>query len=188
MPDMLILDYAIASSLPFLILNYILVGWYVNTLDHFYIESWRVFLSVVVVFTGLSNLALAFMRYRLGQQAFIPAVLENYRWAPMFCIFFGGLSFHLCRALLGHAFSINMEWGATAKEAEDSNFFLQLPKIFKRFKWMYLVIVPCIGGMIYLGCFAPHGWRITRSITVAPLAINLISHALFPVRYALSTD
>lgn len=61
-------------------------------------------------------------------------------------IFFGGLSFHLNLAILAHMFSINMEWGATAKEAEASNFFKEMPKIFKSFKWMYLSVSTSVSG------------------------------------------
>ena len=78
-------------------------------------------------------------------------------------------------------FSINMEWGATAKEAEQSNFFKEVPKIFKNFKWMYLFILPCIGGMIYLGCFAPKGWEIKGATATVPLAVMLVSHVILPV-------
>ena len=53
---------------------------------------------------------------------------------PMFAIFFGGLSFHLSLAILSHMFNINMSWGTTAKEKDDSNFFKEIPKIFKNFK------------------------------------------------------
>ncbi len=40
-----------------------------------------------------------------------------------------------------------MEWTATAKELENSGFRIGLDKIFKDFKYMYLVIIPVIGGM-----------------------------------------
>jgi hypothetical protein len=92
----------------------------------------------------------------------------------------------------------DMQWGATAKEKVHSNFFMEIPKIFKSFKWMYLTLVPCIGGMIYLGtltslprhvllsayrflgCFAPKGWEITEIAAVVPMAMTLMSHALLP--------
>ena len=45
--------------------------------------------------------------------------------------FFGGLSIHLSQALLAHMFSYNITWGATKKEVERSNFWLEVPKILK---------------------------------------------------------
>lgn len=41
----------------------------------------------------------------------------------MFIIMFGGMSLHISQALLCHMFSINMQWGATSKEVENTNFF-----------------------------------------------------------------
>lgn len=106
--------------------------------------------------------------------------MENFKWMPMFTIFFGGLSFHLSCAILSHLCSINMQWGATAKEKVDSNFFKEVPKIFKTFKYMYILILIIIGGMIYLGCFAPRGWEIKGVTAIVPLAVTIGSHALMP--------
>jgi hypothetical protein len=75
---------------------------------------------------------------------------------------------------------IDMQWGATAKEKENSNFFKEVPKIAKSFKWMYLTIFPLVGAMIYLGVFAPYGWEIKDVTAVVPLAVMIVSHALLP--------
>ena len=56
----------------------------------------------------------------------------------MFVLFFGGLSFHMCKALLCHALSINMEWTTTAKELEAGGFRVGLDSIVRDFKWMYV--------------------------------------------------
>ena len=178
----MIVDYALAFGLPLTLLNYLLVGWYNGYLDKFYMESWKIFVGLVVVFSGLGNVCLAVLRYRLGEKTLITALIENFKWMPMFAIFFGGISFHLFLALFAHMFSINMEWGATAKEAEVSNFFKEVPKIFKSFKWMYIFVTICIAGMIYLGCFAPKGWQINGVTATMPMAIMLGSHVLLPVR------
>lgn len=134
-----------------------------------------------MVFSLLGNVSLAIIRYRLSEKSLWSALLENFKWMPMMAIFFGGLSFHLSLAILSHMFSINMEWGTTAKEKDDSNFFKEMPKIFKGFKWMYAVIIPMFGGMIYLGRFAPRGWEITEVAAIVPLAVTLSSHALMPL-------
>jgi hypothetical protein len=78
-------------------------------------------------------------------------------------------------------FRINMQWGTTAKEKVDSNFFKEVPKIFKGFKWMYAIVLPLVGGMIYLGLFAPRGWEIKEIAAVIPMAVTLASHALLPL-------
>jgi len=137
-------------------------------------------LSLLLVFNVMSNVALAILRYRLGEKGLLEALVENFKWMPIFVIFFGGLSFHVACAILSHMFSIDMNWGATSKEKTDSNFFAEMPKIFSRFKWMYMVMIPLAGGMVYLGCFAPPGWDISGFTTTVPLATIIISHCLFP--------
>ncbi|KAF2430582.1 hypothetical protein EJ08DRAFT_238409 [Tothia fuscella] len=172
--------FALASGATLTTANYFLIGWFNGDLDKFYMSSWNVFVSLIVVFNLGGNLCLAILRYRLGDKPLVPALLENFKWMPMFTIFFGGLSFHLTCAILSHLLSINMQWGATAKEKVDSNFFEQVPKIFKTFKYMYIIIFFVIAGMIYLGCFAPRGWEIQGVTAIVPLAVTLVSHALMP--------
>jgi hypothetical protein len=58
----------------------------------------------------------------------------------MFNVFFGGMSWHTFQALLCHMFSIDMSWGATAKEVEFSNFFIEIPKDAKTFKYILVYV------------------------------------------------
>ena len=51
-----------------------------------------------------------------------------------------------------------MEWTATAKELETTGFFIGMDRVGKDFRYMYITMVLIIGGMIYLGAFAPVGW------------------------------
>lgn len=124
--------YAIASAWILTVVNYFLKGWYPQSLDKFYLDSWQVWFSIVVVFNCLGTVGLAAMRYRLQERTLIWALIENFKWTVMLAIFLGGLSIHLSMALLCHAFEFDMTWGATAKEAEASNFFIEMPKIFKK--------------------------------------------------------
>lgn len=139
-----------------------------------------VLLSVILVFNILGPVCLAILRYRLGERSLLSSLVENFKWAPLFMIFFSGLSYHLNVAIISYLVSVNRSWGATAKEKENSNIFKELPKIFRKFLVMYLVIAIVIGGMIYLGFFAPRGWTITEVTAVLPLAYTVSSHALVP--------
>jgi hypothetical protein len=189
-------DFALAAGATLTLMNYFLIGWFNGSLDKFYMQSWNgmfskpapslcinlllVFVSLLVVFNLLGPISLAILRYRLGEKGLMASLLENFKWMPMFTVFFGGLSFHLSFAILSHLCSLNMQWGATAKEKDDSNFFKELPRIFKHFKWMYLVVLVIAGGMIYLGVWAPRGWDIKGITAVVPMAVTLVSHALLP--------
>lgn len=119
--------------------NYFLVGWLDDRLDHFYLPSWKVFVSLVVVFNITGGVSLAVVRYRTEHRSLIGSLWENFKWTPMMAIFFGGLSFHVSVALLSHLLHIDMQWGATSKEKENSNFFQEVPKIIKSFKYMLVL-------------------------------------------------
>lgn len=164
--------------------NYLIVGWFVNDIDQFYLTSWKVFVGMAVVFNVLSPLGYAMLRHRLGKATFFASLLDTAKWTPMFLLFFGGISFHLLKALLCHFFSIKMEWTTTAKEY-NGGFRVGLDRIVRDFKWMYLVIVVMTGGMIYLACFAPYGWTITDFSAIVPLANQVGCHALLPFALGL---
>lgn len=173
--------FALASALMLTLLNYLLVGWFLDQLDHCYLSSWQVFVSLIAVFNLIGHISLAVLRYRTGDKGLLSSLGENFMWSPMLSVFFGGLSFHVSTALLAHLLHIDMQWGATSKEKENSNFFQEIPKILKTFKWMYIFVLLVAGGMVYLARFAPRGWTITEFTAILPLAVNLVSHALTPL-------
>ncbi|GME28434.1 Glycosyl transferase family 2 [Neofusicoccum parvum] len=175
--------YAIGAVWVFTFTNYVVVGLYNGYYSKWYNESWKIWLSVVVVFTLGGNIALAVERYRLGQKGLLSALFENFKWCFMFVVFFGGISFHVSQALLCHMFSIDMQWGATAKEVERSNFFLEVPKIAKRFKWSMLFCLATIAGMVIMAKapFIPWSWNIDKFVAIFPMAVMVGSHMLLPI-------
>ncbi|KAI9841998.1 MAG: hypothetical protein M1838_003325 [Thelocarpon superellum] len=175
--------YAIGAAWILTTANYFAVGWFNGYLDQYYIDSWKVWFSIVIVFNGLGNIALAVMRYRTGERSFWFALMENFKWVLMLAIFLGGLSLHVSQALLSHMFEINMTWGATAKEFEFSNFFIEVPKVLKRFKFSFAFSMFGIIGMIVmaLGTFIPPMWRITDFVAILPMATVTVSHLLLPI-------
>lgn len=56
--------YAIGAAWIMTTANYFAIGWFNGYLDKYYIDSWKVWFSIVIVFNGLGNFALATMRYR----------------------------------------------------------------------------------------------------------------------------
>jgi hypothetical protein len=139
--------------------------------------------ALVIVFAGLGNISLATLRYRLGTHTFFGSLIENFKWVLMLAVFLGGLSLHVSAALLAHMFEYNMQWGATAKEAEFSNFFIEVPRVLKRFKFSFAISFLGVIGMILLsvGTFVPIGWRITDFVAIFPMAIVWGSHLMLPV-------
>ena len=175
--------YAIGAAWIMTTANYLAIGWFNGYLDKYYIDSWRVWFSIIIVFNGLGNIALAVMRYRVNEKPFFEALLENFKWIAMLAIFLGGLSLHVSQALLAHMFEINMTWGATSKEVQFSNFFLEVPKVLKSFKWSMVFSLLSIIAMIVFASapFVPWDWRITDFTAILPFATVAISHACLPL-------
>lgn len=212
--------YAIASALPLTLLNYFLIGWFQDDLDPVYSESWKVFLGLVAVFQLIAPLCFAIYRHRVGNCVFWKAWLEGMKWSIFFgehyplasdklaiannrcftVVFFGGISWHLCYALIAHMFCLPIEWASTAKEIEAGGFFISLENVLKNFKWVLVFQVLLLGAMIYLAAFAPTGWvccllllpsrrlaanlplqTITQFYCIVPLATQVGGHILLPV-------
>ncbi|PNH59857.1 hypothetical protein VD0002_g7723 [Verticillium dahliae] len=175
--------YAIGAAWIMTAANYFAMGWFNGYLDQYYIDSWKVWFSIVIVFNGLGNIALAVMRYRIGERSLLWSLFENFKWTIMLAIFLGGLSLHVSQALLAHMFEVNMTWGATSKEAEFSNFFIEVPKVLKKFKVSMIFSLTFIAAMIILAVadFVPHDWRITDFVAILPMATVAASHFLLPI-------
>ena len=75
--------YAIASAIPLTLANYLIVGWFADEVDQFYITSWKIFVGMAVVFNVLSPIAYAMLRHRLGQRTFFFCLWETIKWTPM---------------------------------------------------------------------------------------------------------
>ena len=71
-------------------------------------------------------------------------------------------------------FSYNITWGATKKEVERSNFWLEVPKILKRFWIALLLCLAITAGMVILSLesVVGLGWSIPGSdwAVIVPLA------------------
>jgi hypothetical protein len=137
--------YAIGAAWIMTSVNYFIMGWFNGYLDKYYVDSWQVWFSIILVFNGLGNIALAVMRYRLGERSILYALFENFKWTFLLAIFLGGLSLHVSQALLAHMFEIDMTWGATSKEAEFSNFFIEVPKVLKKVCPLPCLPLFCLG-------------------------------------------
>jgi hypothetical protein len=78
-------------------------------------------------------------------------VFENAKWILLFTIFLGGISIHISQALLSHMFEIDISWGATSKEVEDTTFFEELPRLMNKFK-VHFHILLCHDQSYDRGC------------------------------------
>jgi len=175
--------YGIAAGFLLSLLNYIVLGLHLCETG-FYEHSFEMLLACNVVFLGAGNIGYTFLEYRIGKRGLAASFFENITWIPFLSFFFGGLSIHLSQALLAHLFSYNISWTATKKEVERSNFFIEVPRILRRF-WLGFV-----AGFLSFGAIAvfasgllPPGWQIPGSswAVILPLAVVAGNHILYPI-------
>jgi hypothetical protein len=65
--------YAIGAAWILTIMNYFLSGWFFGYLDKYYLDSFAIYISIIVVFCIFGNFSLAILRYRLSQQSLLEA-------------------------------------------------------------------------------------------------------------------
>jgi hypothetical protein len=53
------------------------IGWFDGLVDQFYLDSWKIFVGMAVVFNLLSPVAYAMLRHRLGQETFFRSLIQT---------------------------------------------------------------------------------------------------------------
>ncbi len=178
--------YAIGSAWILTLAYYFLVGWFNGYLDQDRVDSFKIYFAIIVIFNCLGNVALAALRYRLDEQGIVSGLIMNFKWVLLQRIFLGVISLHINQATRSHTFSIEMSWGATAKEVVNTSFFEEIPKVLKKFKFTFLWCLSCAALMIYLALGRDDSWQIDFFTPIWPLETVVISHSLLPITLNLS--
>ncbi|CAO1622727.1 unnamed protein product [Sympodiomycopsis kandeliae] len=173
--------YAIASALPLTVALTIAQGLFAPSLDGAFLPPFNVFVAVVVVFSGLGNIATIVAKFRSRRYTFWTALKEHVIWLPFLVVFFSGLSYHVLTALLAHPFGYNMSWGSTNKDLEDSNFFIEVPQIIKKYWKMLIFCIVILAGFAVLnGDVLPIEWQLHGGFYVLWCPLLLASmHILY---------
>jgi hypothetical protein len=84
---------------------------------------------------------------------------------------------HRSRALHLHRYRFSVE------EVEFRNFFIEVPKVVKRFKFIVSFALLSIVVMIVLATasFVPYDWRIKDFAAILPMATVMGSHLMLPI-------
>jgi len=179
--------FALGAAWPLTVANYFLVGWYNGHLDQYYVDSFKIYFGIIVVFQALGTVSLAVVRYRTENKGMFASLFGNLKWLLLLTVFLGGVSVHVSQAIVCHLCSIDMSWGATAKEATNTSFFKEIPTILKKFKFTFMF---CIGatavmlvfsGLGPVGELVPYHWQITGFTAIFPLAMLVVFHFLLPL-------
>lgn len=168
---------------PLLVVNLFATGWgrwKLKLAWGFYNEGFGVFVSVLLVFNVVGPLTNAVVRFRAREGKLWENLYDNFKWSVVLIIFLGGISMHLSYALVAHLFSLKMEWGATAKSVEAGSFTTEVPKIWARFKWVYLILLVLSALQIYLAIGVSSKYAIHGLTSNGPLVFMMIMHAVMP--------
>lgn len=112
----------------------------------------------------------------------VSLVITNFKWLPLLTVFLGGISLHVSQALLCHMFSIDMTWGATAKEVDmTTTFAKEWRQLLKKFRGTFLFCFTVSAMMIAFATAVPPLWQITYPNAWVPLAVLVLVHFLLPV-------
>lgn len=88
------------------------------------------------------------------------------------------------QAIACHMLSIDMSWGATSKEAENTTFFEEMPKILQKFKLTFVFCFVMIAVTVVLSRVRPvgrmvqYGWQVTTFTAIWPLSTVVAFHFL----------
>ncbi|KAI9798384.1 MAG: hypothetical protein M1825_005368 [Sarcosagium campestre] len=176
--------YAIGAAWVMTVANFFIIAFLQGTpyLSKYYLDSFKIWFSLICVFNALGNLSLAVYRYRVGDSPFLPALITNFKWLPLLSIFLGGISLHVSQALLCHMFSIDLTWGATAKELDSAATFAKEWKRFvTKFRGTFIFCFLLVALMIAFAFAVPPLWRFSEHTAILPLAVLVVSHFLLPV-------
>lgn len=174
--------YAISLAFPLTILLTILQGWLGRQVDAPFTTSFQILIVCLVVFSALGSISLCIARFRAHQGNFYKFTLDYTIYLPFLCVFFSGLSYHVSTALLSHLLGINMTWGATLKDIEMSNFFIEAPLIFKRhYRLFFLALVFMVAIFLFATNILPVEWRIHGITVLFPAFFIYGMHILFPI-------
>ncbi|SJX63876.1 uncharacterized protein SRS1_21040 [Sporisorium reilianum f. sp. reilianum] len=174
--------YALAMSLPFAVAMFIVVGLFENVTQQYIVDSFKIWLSILVVFSAAGTAArlLYFLRSREG--GFLNALKRQCVYFWPLVVFFSGLPYHILLATLAHPIEYNMTWAATQKDVQETSLLDEVKEIASRYWHCYLVMLSFVALMLLFGTnllsqeFCIYGFNLYW-----PGAITVFGHVFYPI-------
>ncbi|SPO22242.1 uncharacterized protein UTRI_02252_B [Ustilago trichophora] len=174
--------YALAMSLPFAVGMFLVVGLMDNVTSLYIVDSFKVWLSILVVFSAGGTVArlLCFLRSR--QKGFLHALKRQFVYFWPMIVFFSGLPYHILLAILAHPIEYNMTWAATQKDVQETSLIDEIKDIFSRYWHCYLVMASFLTLMLLFGTnllsqeFCIYGFNLFW-----PGSITIFGHFMYPI-------
>lgn len=164
------------------LINYFLIGWFPMMVRQYYVDCLQILIAVTVIFSLKDAFVGPFVRYRLKEVALGRGLLDSLKYFILVSLFFQGISMHVSKCLIWHLCGVKMTWGSTSKSVDDSATFRDdLPLIWRRYKFIYILVVLLTSTIVVLGFAVPETWRIKDIKALLPLVWMLFWHASIPL-------
>lgn len=173
--------YALAMSLPFAVAMFIVVGLFDNVTELYIVDSFKVWLSILVVFSAGGTVARLLCFLRSKQEGFWHALKRQFVYFWPMIVFFSGLPYHILLAILAHPIEYNMTWAATQKDVQETSMMDEVKDIFSRYWHCYLIMTSFLALMLLFGTnllgqeFCIYGLNLFW-----PGSITIFGHFMYP--------
>ncbi|KAJ9480062.1 Glyco_trans_2-like domain-containing protein [Pseudozyma hubeiensis] len=174
--------YALAMSLPFAISMFITVGLFEPETKAYIIDSFKIWLSILVIFSAAGTVARLLCFLRSKQEGFLRALKRQVVYLLPLVVFFSGLPFHILLAILAHPIEYNMTWAATQKDVQETSILDEIKDILTRYWDCYLVMFSFLALMLLFGTnllsqeFCIYGVNLYW-----PGSMSIAGHLLYPI-------
>lgn len=170
--------FAIAVSLPITIAMTVAQGLFWPTLDTTFKPVFDTWIAVIFVFNIAGSIGLVFCRSRSGHKSFWGSAWEGLKHLPAIIIFFSGVAYHVLCAVLAFFGSVNMTWGATSKDYQQTSF----GQVLRRFWHCYLVMAILLTAVVVgMSPLVPMTWRLEGLTILFPIFLTIVMHFVFPI-------
>jgi hypothetical protein len=156
--------------------------------DYYYVGSFKVYFSIVIVFQALGTVSFAILQYRTRRAQFDQCFLGEPHLAAAAADHLPRRRLHACFAgdRVPHTQHRHVV-GATSREAESTTLFEEVAKILQKFKFHVMFCFVMIAVMVVLSVVEPVGrmvqydWQITTFTAIWPLSTVVAFHFLLPL-------
>lgn len=183
--------FAMASALPYVLLEGIVSICRPDVHDKYFIRAFDVMLTCTVLFALVNTLATSLLIYRLEHQpqrgqSFLQILWNEVKWIPYIAFFFSSILFHMTAACFAFLAGRPLQWGATKKEVKEvSLFWLELTHTLRSLRREYAFFAALLLAygvcMWYFRIGMYHAWGVVAYCTAhltGPVLFNPVIMSL----------
>jgi hypothetical protein len=134
----------------------------------------NILMTILIFFilTPISNI-ITKIRHKLYTNVW-KMIGEEIYYDLFLLIFFGGIQYHLLKAMVFHFFEINITWGATSKEYLNNSVISKLVTYYDMYMITLITMIGCIFAIYFDHNFLNY-------YSIIPIGLNLLFHIFMPL-------